>query len=126
MMTATRSKEKPRIDARPVLAADAEHLGEVALAGGLVPFLRPARGWAPGPGQDITDFDKRVCASGTTCFLRPFGPGEPPIVGAGAEGAYVLVQQIGPGLRVRRAVRVMFPGGEPTGTWQAAPSDNPN
>jgi hypothetical protein len=105
----------------PVLAADAEHLGEVILAGGLVPFLRPAHGWVPGPGRDVTDWDRAVCASGTTCYVRPFVPGELPIVGAGAEGAYVLVQQIGPGLRVRRAVRVMFPAGEPAGTWQAAP-----
>jgi hypothetical protein len=113
------TKTTRRPHSGPVLAADAEHLGEVVLAGGLVPFLRPARGWVP--GRDITDFDKQVCASGTTCFVRPFVPGELPIAGTDAEGAYVLVRQLGPGLRIRQGVRVMFPAGEPAGTWQVAP-----
>jgi hypothetical protein len=126
MAVTSKCTARPRIAARPVLAADAEHLGEVILAGGLVPFLRPARGWVPGSGEDITDFDKQVCASGTTCYVRPFGPGESRIPGAGAKGAYILVRQLAPGLRIRQGVWIMFPGGEPTGTWQAAPSDNPN
>jgi hypothetical protein len=65
----------------------------------------PPRGEWP---ADYADLDRAVCAAGVKRFLRPAAPGEWPA--GGKSPAWVLVEELAPGLRIRTGREVCWPG----------------
>jgi hypothetical protein len=80
--------------------------GPVRVGGELLMALRPKGGEWP---QDVTSWDRRVCAAGVRAFVRPSCPHPWPAGEGGLGGRWTLVEEIRPGLRVRRGIEVCWP-----------------
>jgi hypothetical protein len=79
-----------------------ELLGEVQVRSGLVAILRPKGGAWP---DEITEFDRQVCAAGLKVFIRAAASDEWPVevLPPGYKpAAWVLVREIVPGERCRQ------------------------
>src|SRR5262245_55436494 len=86
------------------------YIGDVTLRGiGRLPLVKPAAGFDPGE-DGVMAFDRAICASGLTEYVRPADPTDLPAELQAAEAAgvtlfgvpdYVLVRQAAPGVRFR-------------------------
>jgi hypothetical protein len=88
----------------PGLARLCSLRGLVRVEGALVPFILPHADYS-----DPCDFDRALVQAGLPEFLRPRHPGDWP-EGLDPGGSAVWVRRLADGCRVRRALRVCFPG----------------
>jgi hypothetical protein len=88
----------------PALAALCSLLGLVRVEDALVPCVVPGEEYA-----DPADFDRALVRAGLPEYIRPRHPRDWP-GGVDPGGGSVWVRRLAPGLRVRRAVEVYFPG----------------
>jgi hypothetical protein len=102
-----------RVELTPEQEAALDEIAEpckpVLMNGLPVCVLRPKSSYQL-PAEDDMDFDRRICAAGVKDYVRPRFPedwranGKPLDV----EEAWVLVEELRPGMRTRRPATVFF------------------
>src|SRR5262249_20979890 len=110
-------------------------VGDIMLRGiGRLPLVKPAAGFDPGE-DGIVAFDRAVCASGLTDYVRPADPTDLPADLQAAEAAgvvlfgvpeYVLVCQQAPGVRFRLELAADAIDWQPGATCEAVPAPSAN
>jgi hypothetical protein len=86
-------------------------LGRVSYAGEVLPILEPLGDWRLA-GWDFMEFDRQVCGL-LHKFVRPVAPADLPTLTAGSDAeqvpAWILVEQLAPGIRRRVGVELTLP-----------------